>query len=99
MLKQQYLLFFITSIIAFAAVSYMRIIPAIPQEIKDVMTVGDLVRLFPKNSHQIEQQTKGYIRQAKRRIKDIIAIPDEERTFSNTAKAIFNSLLKKKNSF
>ncbi len=73
-----------------AMISFIRITPAIPQELKNVMTIGDLVRLFPNNSRQVEQQTKAYIRAAKKRIKQIKDVPDDERTFANTAKALDN---------
>ncbi len=73
-----------------AMISFVRITPAIPQELKNVMTIGDLVRLFPNNSRQIKQQTKAYIKAAKKCIKQIKDVPNDERTFANTAKALDN---------
>lgn len=63
---------------------------AIPQEIQNVITIGDLVRLFPNKPAFIEQQAKSYIRTAKKQIKKILDIDDAERTFTNTAKALDN---------
>lgn len=63
---------------------------AIPQEIHTVITIGDLARLFPNKPHFVEQQTKSYIRTAKKQIQRILDIDDAERTFANTAKALDN---------
>lgn len=63
-----------------------------PQELKNVMNVHDVVRLFPRNASMIESQAKSYIRAAKKQIKAIIDIDDQERTFENTAKALDNIL-------
>ncbi len=73
-----------------AMISFIRITPAIPQELKNVMTIGDLVRLFPNTVRQTEQQTKAYIKGAKKCIKQIKNVPNDERTFANTAKALDN---------
>jgi thimet oligopeptidase len=64
----------------------------VPQELKNVMNVYDVVRLFPRNAGMVESQTKSYIRAAKKQIKAIIDIDDSERTFENTAKALDNVL-------
>ncbi len=64
----------------------------VPQELKNVMNVYDIVRLFPRNTSTIQSQTKSYIRAAKKQIKAIIDIDDQERTFENTAKALDNVL-------
>lgn len=86
-MKQIYVIMSMAFLIAM--ISYIRIIPAIPQEL-NVMTIGDLARLFPDNVKQIQQQTKAYIRAVKKCIQQIKDIDDEDRTFSNTAKALDN---------
>ena len=64
----------------------------VPQELKNVMNVYDIVRLFPRNTSTIQSQTKSYIRAAKKQVKAIIDLDDQERTFENTAKALDNIL-------
>jgi thimet oligopeptidase len=81
---------FLISFIAIAVSYGLFIASAIPQEIHNVITIGDLVRLFPNKPNFIEQQTKSYIRTAKKQIKRILDINDDERTFANTAKALDN---------
>lgn len=53
-----------------------------PSSAKDVM------QLFPKSPSEIEMLTSLYIKDAQKKIADIIAIPDDQRTFANTAKAL-----------
>ncbi len=89
-MKMKQSLVVVSMALCIAMISFVRITPAIPQELKNVMNIGDLVRLFPTTVRQIEQQTKAYIRSAKKRIKEIKEVPDDERTFLNTAKALDN---------
>lgn len=53
-----------------------------------IQTISDVKSLFPKYVHEIKQQTERYLDQALKGIEAIIAIPDEKRTFENTAKAL-----------
>lgn len=64
---------------------------AVP-ELKNIMNIVDLVRLFPKSVNIIEQQTKTYKRAIKKHIKRVLDIADEDRTFENTIKALDNVL-------
>ncbi len=70
----------------------MRAMPTIPQELYQVISIRDVVRLFPNKAEQVTKNTKLYIRQAKKRIKAIIEVDDKERTFANTAKVLDNVL-------
>lgn len=81
---------FLTIFIALAISYGLFIASAIPQEIQNVITIGDLVRLFPNKPHTMDQQTKSYIRTAKKQIKKILDIDDTQRTFANTAKPLDN---------
>lgn len=60
------------------------------RELKDIMNVVDVVRLFPKSVNVIEQQLKVHKRAIKKNVKHILDIPDQERTFENTIKALDN---------
>lgn len=64
----------------------------VPQELKSVMNVTDVVRLFPRNACTIANQMKSYLRAAKKQVKAIVDIDDQERTFENTVKALDNVL-------
>lgn len=57
-----------------------------------MLTVREIVRLFPKRAAFIEKRTKALLKQAKRRCKEIVAVPAEERTYANTVRP-FDSLL------
>jgi thimet oligopeptidase len=73
-------------------VSYVRVTPVLPQELYNVISIRDVVRLFPQNASQIEKKSKLYIRQAKKRIKSILEVLDKERSFENTVKPLDNVL-------
>lgn len=60
------------------------------RELKDIMNIVDVVRLFPRSVNIIEQQLKVYKRAVKKNIKHILDIPDQERTFENSIKALDN---------
>ena len=53
-----------------------------------IQSIDDVKRLFPKNVQDIKRQTGPYLDQIRKDIDRIIAIPDNERTFENTAKAL-----------
>ena len=53
-----------------------------------IQSVNEVKQLFPKNTQEIKRQTGPYLGQARKAIEAIITIPDEKRTFSNTAKAL-----------
>lgn len=53
-----------------------------------ITSLSDVKQLFPKTPQEIEQQTEQYIAEAKQAVDRIIAIPEEQRTFENTAKAL-----------
>ena len=53
-----------------------------------IQSVNEVKQLFPKNTQEIKRQTGPYLGQTRKAIEAIIAIPDKQRTFSNTAKAL-----------
>jgi len=53
-----------------------------------VLTQNDVVLLFPKTVSEIKDRTARFTIKAKKAIDTIIAIPNEKRTFSNTAQAL-----------
>lgn len=53
-----------------------------------IKDTSDIINLFPKNPQTIEERVKDSIAGAQQQIDSIIAIPDNERTFVNTAKAL-----------
>jgi len=55
---------------------------------EQITSLNDVKNLFPKSPEEIEQQAEKYIKEAQRAVDAIIAIPDEKRTFENTAKAL-----------
>jgi thimet oligopeptidase len=57
-----------------------------------MLTVKEIVRLFPKKAGNIEKRAKNYIKQAKKRCKEIIAVPADQRTYTNTVRPFDNVL-------
>jgi len=55
---------------------------------EQITSLNDVKNLFPKSPEEIEQQAEKYIKEAQSTVDAIIAIPDEQRTFVNTAKAL-----------
>jgi thimet oligopeptidase len=53
----------------------------------DVKTPQDAIALFPKSPTEIKSRLQNSLAQAKKEIDAIIAIPDEQRTYANTAHA------------
>jgi len=53
-----------------------------------IQNSSDIAVLFPKNPQVLEKRIQAAIADAKRRIDRIIAVPDNERTFKNTAKEL-----------
>jgi len=58
------------------------------QLIDQVENVEGVVALFAIPAAAISQKTDDYLKEAQKQIDKIIAIPDDQRTFSNTAKAL-----------
>ena len=56
--------------------------------IAHIKNIDDLVALFPKTAQEIKEKTKVYSEQLKKQIADIIAVPDDQRTWENTAQAL-----------
>ena len=55
---------------------------------EQINSVDDVIALFPTSPQEITEKADAYMDQAKQAIDAIIAIPDEERTFKNTAGAL-----------
>jgi thimet oligopeptidase len=55
---------------------------------KNLHSFDQVKALFPTTPAQIEQETAYYLAQAQEQLDAILAIPDEKRTFANTAQAI-----------
>ncbi len=55
---------------------------------EQIQSVEAVKALFPNTPQEINEQTQRYLEQSKRKLEEIIAIPDEKRTFSNTAQAL-----------
>lgn len=51
----------------------------------DVKTPQDAIALFPKSPAEIKSRLQNSLAQAKKEIDAIIAVPDEQRTYANTA--------------
>lgn len=56
----------------------------------DVNCAADALTLFPKTVDQIQAMTKESLAHAKKQLDEIIAVPDEKRTYANTAGALDN---------
>lgn len=63
-----------------------------PLEFTNVLTVREVIRLFPKKGTHIERRVKTLIKQAKKRCKEIIALSADERTYANTMRPLDNVL-------
>lgn len=57
-----------------------------------INSIDDVKQLFPKTPQEITESMGSYMEQIRKTIEDIIAIPDAERTFANTAKALDDSV-------
>jgi thimet oligopeptidase len=64
----------------------------LPQELKSVLTVREVIRLFPKKGEHIERRVKTLIKQAKKRCKEIIAVSADQRSYANTVRPFDNVL-------
>lgn len=53
-----------------------------------ISSIDEVKQLFPKTPQDITESVGPYREQTRKAIEDIIAIPDAERTFANTAKAL-----------
>jgi thimet oligopeptidase len=53
-----------------------------------VKTIEDVIRFFPVQAEEIDSRAADAMKRARERVQEIIAIPDEQRTFDNTAKAL-----------
>ncbi len=56
--------------------------------IKPLHKVADIAQLFKLNPREIGQKSDAYMQQAKKVIDTIIAIPNEQRTYENTAQQL-----------
>lgn len=56
----------------------------------EVNCSADAIKLFPTTVAQIQQMTKVSLEQAKKQLDQIIAVPNEQRTYANTAAALDN---------
>ena len=56
--------------------------------INKVFKTQDIVSLFALTVEDIQNNVIVYLDQAQQKVNEIIAIPDSDRTFSNTAKAL-----------
>lgn len=56
----------------------------------DVNSAADAIKLFPSSVSQIQAMTKKSLEQAKKQLDEIIAVPDEQRTYANTIAAFDN---------
>ena len=61
--------------------------PGMGQRVK-IETIGDVVHLFPKSSQEIIDRTQKIMKKVRNEIDTIIALPDDKRTFENTAHAL-----------
>lgn len=53
----------------------------------NIYSTSDVISLFPKTSQEIEQLAQTALEKAQAKVDAIIAIPDEDRTYANTAQA------------
>ena len=70
----------------------MCVMHMLPQEFVSVLTVREVIKLFPKKGSHIEKRAKSLIKQAKKRCKEIIAVSADERTYANTVRPLDNVL-------
>lgn len=54
-------------------------------------TVHDIPKIFPKTPYQVDQLARETLEHARKSIAEIIAIPDDQRTFANTVAAFDNA--------
>lgn len=80
----------VLGVILISLTVYFVLRPEIKEGLRFVKSVRDVVALFPKTVNHIERGTKAYIKEAKKRVKEIIAIPDPERTYANTMQPLDN---------
>ncbi len=62
--------------------------PSMIHALDTVKSAQDAIALFPKSVSEIKQRTKLYLDQAQETINNIIAIPDDQRTYENTVGAL-----------
>ena len=55
---------------------------------KNLRSFEDVKALFPTTPAQIKKDTNQYLQQAQKELAAILAVPDAERTFDNTARAV-----------
>jgi thimet oligopeptidase len=56
----------------------------------DVNCAADAIKLFPTSVAQIQAMTNESLKQVKKQLDEIIAVPNEKRTYANTAAALDN---------
>jgi len=58
------------------------------KDLRIIKTVADIIALFPTTVSQLDHEVSCALKDAQERIKKIIDIPADERTFANTAQAL-----------
>lgn len=56
----------------------------------DVNSAADAIKLFPNSVAQIESMTQKSLEQVKKQLDEIVAVPNEQRTYENTVAAFDN---------
>lgn len=83
--KKLLLIFAVTIVISVSAAICSKRKNAKEQGMYNIYSTNDVVALFPKTTEDIEKLATTAITKAQVKIDELIAIPDEERTFANTA--------------
>lgn len=85
---QIYRMLLIVLAIVIIALTFMRLRARIHYDLAGVKSVSDLVALFPRDVAYLERATDAYMADARELVAQIKSIPDPDRTFENTAKAL-----------
>ena len=78
---------FLLAVTVFFAYYFLRK-PTMIYAFTNVKTGEDAIALFPTSISQIKSRTSAVLEQTKQDLEKIIAIPDDQRTFANTAHAL-----------
>jgi thimet oligopeptidase len=71
-----------------AIISAMRMRPAVLRNIHQLHSAKEMIGIFPTSVGEIERRTHLYIDDVRQKIDTIKQVPDEQRTFANTVKAL-----------
>jgi thimet oligopeptidase len=85
---QIYRMLLVVLAIVVLVLTFMRLQPRVHYDIANIQSVSDLVAVFPHNVGYLERATDAYMTEARELIAQIKSIPDHERTFENTVKAL-----------